>query len=178
MSTLSSADTTSRPVAATRSPHSPRSMRWSELVEVVRESGQYATEAETEGVIRIVLSALGGHVTGDVRDELARRLPEEAARLLATQLPATRQLTAAQFVESVGRPHPGRDPGDSPLGRHISPQRPPEHRGRRSNRPSPGSTLPGLRPVVRQGGPDTGGVTPQRLHERWRRSWPDHPSRP
>jgi len=49
-------------------------------------------------------------VTGDVRDELARRLPEEAARLLATQLPATRQLTAAQFVESVGARIPGATP--------------------------------------------------------------------
>ncbi|MET7699887.1 DUF2267 domain-containing protein [Streptomyces sp. NPDC005485] len=77
------------------------SLRWSELVEVVRQSGQYLSESEAERVIRIVLSALGGHVHGDVRDELASRLPEEAGRLVATQLPATRRLTAAQFVDSV-----------------------------------------------------------------------------
>ncbi|MGP4051570.1 DUF2267 domain-containing protein [Streptomyces sp. 2A115] len=74
---------------------------WSQLVEAVRESGQYTTEAEAERVTRIVLSALGGHVVGDERVELARRLPEEAARVVASQVPATRRLTAAEFVDNV-----------------------------------------------------------------------------
>lgn len=74
---------------------------WSELIEEVRESGQYATAAEAERVTRIVLSALGGHVIGDERVELARALPEEAARVIASQIPATRPLTAAEFVDSV-----------------------------------------------------------------------------
>lgn len=100
MSILSSADPTS-PANTLNTTDTTSSMRWSELVEVVRESGQYAGESEAERVIRVVLSALGGHVHGDVRDELALRLPEEAGRLIATQLPAPRHLTAAQFVDSV-----------------------------------------------------------------------------
>lgn len=74
---------------------------WSELIEGIRDSGQYATAAEAERVTRIVLSALGGHVIGDERVELARALPEEAARVIASQIPATRPLTAAEFVDSV-----------------------------------------------------------------------------
>ncbi|MFF9335140.1 DUF2267 domain-containing protein [Streptomyces albogriseolus] len=74
---------------------------WRELVDAVRESGQYATRPEAESVTRIVLSALGGHVVGDERVDLARALPEEAARVVASQIPATRPLTAAEFVDSV-----------------------------------------------------------------------------
>lgn len=74
---------------------------WTELVELVRESGRYSTAAEAERVTRVVLSALGGHVTGDERVDLARALPEQAARIVAAQIPANRPLTAAQFVESV-----------------------------------------------------------------------------
>ncbi|WP_406727355.1 DUF2267 domain-containing protein [Streptomyces sp. GD-15H] len=74
---------------------------WHALVESVRESGQYPTRAEAERVTRVVLSALGGHVVGDERVDLARALPEEAARVVASQIPATRPLTAAEFVDSV-----------------------------------------------------------------------------
>jgi uncharacterized protein (DUF2267 family) len=74
---------------------------WTRLIEAVRESGQYPTRPEAERVTRIVLSALGGHVIGDERVDLARALPEEAARVVASQIPATRRLTAAEFVDSV-----------------------------------------------------------------------------
>ncbi|WDV53493.1 DUF2267 domain-containing protein [Streptomyces coeruleorubidus] len=74
---------------------------WTLLIEAVRESGQYPTKSEAERVTRIVLSALGGHVIGDERVDLARALPEEAARVVASQIPATRRLTAAEFVDSV-----------------------------------------------------------------------------
>ncbi|NEC29722.1 DUF2267 domain-containing protein [Streptomyces sp. SID8111] len=89
------------PDRAARTPRRGDDERWLELVEAVRESGQYATRAEAESVTRIVLSALGGHVVGDERVELARALPEEAARVVASQIPATRPLTAAEFVDSV-----------------------------------------------------------------------------
>jgi uncharacterized protein (DUF2267 family) len=75
--------------------------RWTDLLEEVRDAGQYATAAEAERVTRIVLSALGGHVIGDERVDLAAALPEEAARVVASQIPATRPLTAAEFVDSV-----------------------------------------------------------------------------
>ncbi|WP_371548905.1 DUF2267 domain-containing protein [Streptomyces sp. NBC_00554] len=77
------------------------SMTWNELIEEVRESGQYPTKAEAERVTRLVLSALGGHVVGDERVDLARRLPTEAARLIASQIPVTRSLSAAEFVDSI-----------------------------------------------------------------------------
>ncbi|MEV6404511.1 DUF2267 domain-containing protein [Streptomyces bobili] len=74
---------------------------WSELIAAVRESGQYPTTAEAERVTRIVLSALGGHVTGDERVALARALPREAARVIASQIPATRPQSAQEFVDTV-----------------------------------------------------------------------------
>ncbi|MEU1851817.1 DUF2267 domain-containing protein [Streptomyces sp. NPDC019990] len=74
---------------------------WTRLIDAVRESGQYTTRLEAESVTRIVLSALGGHVISDERVDLARALPEEAARVVASQIPVTRRLTAAEFVDSV-----------------------------------------------------------------------------
>ncbi|GGR80430.1 MULTISPECIES: DUF2267 domain-containing protein [Streptomyces] len=74
---------------------------WLELTEAVREAGQYTTRAEAERITRIVLSALGGHVTGDERVALAQALPPEAGRVIASQIPATHPLTAREFVDSV-----------------------------------------------------------------------------
>ncbi|MDO0927543.1 DUF2267 domain-containing protein [Streptomyces sp. TG1A-8] len=79
----------------------PDRARWEELTEAVREAGQYTTRAEAEWVTRIVLSALGGHVTGDERVALVQALPREAGRVIASQIPATQPLTAREFVESV-----------------------------------------------------------------------------
>ncbi|MCQ4083965.1 DUF2267 domain-containing protein [Streptomyces sp. RB6PN25] len=76
-------------------------MRWSDLVGQVRERGQYTTTRKAERIIRIVLSALGGQLTGTERIMLSRRLPTEAAGLLLGQKAAVRPLTAAQFVDSV-----------------------------------------------------------------------------
>ncbi|MFB8773029.1 DUF2267 domain-containing protein [Streptomyces broussonetiae] len=74
---------------------------WTALIDAVRDAGQYPTRAEAERNTRIVLSALGGHVTGEERVALAHSLPTEAARLIADQIPATRPLTAAEFVDCV-----------------------------------------------------------------------------
>ncbi|SFD28042.1 DUF2267 domain-containing protein [Streptomyces aidingensis] len=76
-------------------------MRWSECVEQVREFGQYPTTREAERVIRVVLSALGGHLGDAERAALAARLPPEAARVLGSQVPASRPLRGAEFVEHV-----------------------------------------------------------------------------
>lgn len=40
-------------------------------------------------------------MTGDERVDLARALPEEAARVVVDQIPATRPLTAAEFVDMI-----------------------------------------------------------------------------
>ncbi|MEU3858511.1 DUF2267 domain-containing protein [Streptomyces sp. NPDC028722] len=74
---------------------------WRELTDAVREAGQYPTRTEAEHVTRTVLSALGGHVTGEERVALAQALPLEAGRLIASQVPETDPLTAREFVDSV-----------------------------------------------------------------------------
>ncbi|MFF5189436.1 DUF2267 domain-containing protein [Streptomyces sp. NPDC000345] len=74
---------------------------WSELVDSVKEAGGYPTSAQAERVTRIVLAALGGHLTGDERVDLVRALPEEAARVVASQIPVTRPQSAREFVETV-----------------------------------------------------------------------------
>lgn len=78
-------------------------MQWSELVARVREYGRYASDAEARRIVRIVLSALGGHLSPDVRAELARRLPGPAVETLNYPLPVTKPLTAAQFVDTVAQ---------------------------------------------------------------------------
>ncbi|MET7293595.1 DUF2267 domain-containing protein [Streptomyces griseoloalbus] len=93
---------TLRPAGAVPAPAAaPRNGSWQQLIDAVRESGQYPTRSEAESVTRVVLSALGGHIVGDERVDLAGALPEEAARVVASQIPVTRVLTAAEFVESV-----------------------------------------------------------------------------
>ncbi|MFF8971535.1 DUF2267 domain-containing protein [Streptomyces sp. NPDC014995] len=74
---------------------------WTELIASVKETGQYPTTAEAERVTRIVLSALGGHVTGDERVALARALPREAAGVIASQIPVTRPQSAPEFVDTI-----------------------------------------------------------------------------
>ncbi|MGW1586027.1 DUF2267 domain-containing protein [Streptomyces sp. NPDC002386] len=75
--------------------------RWEALTEAVREAGRYSTAAEAERVTRTVLTALGGHVTGEERVALAQALPRQAGILLASQIPANTPLSAREFVESV-----------------------------------------------------------------------------
>lgn len=104
LSTPGTINPVSRKNEPTTSPGTPSrmpSMTWNELIEAVGESGQYPTKAEAERVTRLVLSALGGHVVGEERVDLARRLPTEAARLIASQIPVTRSLSAAEFVDSI-----------------------------------------------------------------------------
>ncbi|MET9732941.1 DUF2267 domain-containing protein [Streptomyces sp. NPDC006458] len=95
--TMPERDSTEDGLRSTAADHSG----WSRLVESVRESGQYATRPEAERVTRIVLSLLGGQVVGDERVALAGALPEEAARLVAGQIPLAQPLTAPRFVDSV-----------------------------------------------------------------------------
>ncbi|EFL32412.1 conserved hypothetical protein [Streptomyces viridochromogenes DSM 40736] len=80
------------------------------MVAAVQRSGQYATRQKAEQTTRTVLSALGAHVIGDERVDLARALPEEAALLIASQIPAAHPLTAAQFVDEVASRTAGATP--------------------------------------------------------------------
>ncbi|MCX5261480.1 DUF2267 domain-containing protein [Streptomyces canus] len=74
---------------------------WTDLAEAVQDAGQYVTTTEADHVLRVVLSALGDHVTGEERVDLARALPEEAARIIASRIPLNRPLSAPEFVDTV-----------------------------------------------------------------------------
>lgn len=78
-------------------------MTWQELVDRIRTTGRYDSDAEAERVLRAVLTVLGGHVVGDERCELVRVLPTEAGALLAAQVPVTEPVTAPGFVDRVAR---------------------------------------------------------------------------
>ncbi|WP_299541205.1 DUF2267 domain-containing protein [uncultured Streptomyces sp.] len=76
-------------------------MRWQQLVDETRYSGLYATGPEAEKALRSVLSVLAGQIGGEVRRELIRELPAEAAALLGAGAPAARPLSADGFVAAV-----------------------------------------------------------------------------
>lgn len=95
-------------VTARRAPE--EAYGWPDLLADVQDAGQYPTAAKAEQVTRSVLAALGAHVVGEERVDLARALPQEAARVVADQIPATRRLTAAEFVDSVAACSEGATP--------------------------------------------------------------------
>ncbi|MGW8379096.1 DUF2267 domain-containing protein [Streptomyces sp. ODS28] len=76
-------------------------MRWQDLVQQVQFLGQYTSEREAERVLHTVLTALGPHVTGEDRFDLAQRLPEQATLIVAQQPPAPHAPGAARFVDTV-----------------------------------------------------------------------------
>ncbi|GGW35965.1 hypothetical protein GCM10010503_09730 [Streptomyces lucensis JCM 4490] len=95
------AETTPETAAGTAAGTAVEDAGWRELTDAVREVGLYPTGEQAERVTRTVLTALGGHVTGEERVALAQALPREAGRVIASQIPAAQALTAREFVESV-----------------------------------------------------------------------------
>ncbi|MEU3682105.1 DUF2267 domain-containing protein [Streptomyces sp. NPDC030592] len=76
-------------------------MRWDVFLDQVQERGEYPTRAEADRAARTVLALLGAHLVGDVRAELAARLPESFALILLNPLQATEPLTADRFVRAT-----------------------------------------------------------------------------
>ncbi|MER7344892.1 DUF2267 domain-containing protein [Streptomyces aurantiacus] len=76
-------------------------MTYEQMLEKVRYEGAYPTRERAEEAVRLVLAGLGRQLTGDERVELAARLPFEAARVLATQIPDPQPLTGWGFVKDV-----------------------------------------------------------------------------
>ncbi|KUH37917.1 MULTISPECIES: DUF2267 domain-containing protein [Streptomyces] len=76
-------------------------MRWEPFLEAVRERGEYPTRQEAERAARVVLALLGAHLVGDVRVELAARLPETFELILLNPLQAAEPLDPQRFVRAT-----------------------------------------------------------------------------
>ncbi|PWI06992.1 DUF2267 domain-containing protein [Streptomyces sp. NWU339] len=67
----------------------------------VKERGEYDTWEEAERAARVVLALLGAHLVGDVRAQLAARLPEEFALILLNPLQSAEPLPPERFVRAT-----------------------------------------------------------------------------
>ncbi|MFE5086702.1 DUF2267 domain-containing protein [Streptomyces mirabilis] len=67
----------------------------------VKERGEYDTLQEAERAARVVLALLGAYLVGDVRAQLAARLPEEFALILLNPLQSTEPLPPERFVRAA-----------------------------------------------------------------------------
>ncbi|MFD4030765.1 DUF2267 domain-containing protein [Streptomyces sp. NPDC058637] len=76
-------------------------LRWEAFLEQVQERGEYGTPQEAEQAARTVLALLGAHLVGEVRAELAARLPETFALILLNPLQATEPLSPQRFLRAT-----------------------------------------------------------------------------
>lgn len=76
-------------------------LRWEAFLDQVRERGEYDTPEEAERAARVVLALLGAHLVGQVRADLAARLPETLALILLNPLQAAEPLTPERFVRAT-----------------------------------------------------------------------------
>ncbi|MDY0810871.1 DUF2267 domain-containing protein [Kitasatospora purpeofusca] len=76
-------------------------LRWDAFLAEIQERGEYDTPEEAERAARVVLALLGAHLVGEVRAELAARLPETLALILLNPLRAAEPLSAERFVRAT-----------------------------------------------------------------------------
>ncbi|MEU9489843.1 DUF2267 domain-containing protein [Streptomyces decoyicus] len=76
-------------------------MRWEAFLDHVQERGAYATPHEAERAARTILALLGAHLAGEVRAELAARLPETFAVILLNPVQATEPLPPERFLRAT-----------------------------------------------------------------------------
>ena len=76
-------------------------MRWEAFLNQVKERGEYESIEEAERAARTVLALLGAHLVGEVRAELAARLPEDLALVLLSPLQAHEPLSPERFVRAT-----------------------------------------------------------------------------
>jgi uncharacterized protein (DUF2267 family) len=67
----------------------------------VKERGEYDTPQEAERAARVVLALLGAHLVGEVRAQLAARLPEDFALILLNPLQSAEPLPPERFVRAT-----------------------------------------------------------------------------
>jgi len=76
-------------------------MRYDTFLAKVAERGEYAGHEEAERAARVVLALLGAHLIGQVRADLAARLPETFALILLNPLQAREPLSPERFVRAA-----------------------------------------------------------------------------
>ncbi|MEV6726462.1 DUF2267 domain-containing protein [Streptomyces xanthochromogenes] len=76
-------------------------MRSETFLAQVQERGEYSTPQAAERAARTVLALLGAHLVGEVRAELAARLPESFALILLNPLRATEPLPPERFLRAT-----------------------------------------------------------------------------
>ncbi|MET9827953.1 DUF2267 domain-containing protein [Streptomyces sp. NPDC006385] len=76
-------------------------MHWDAFLDAVQERGEYRTRQEAERAARTVLALLGAHLVGEVRSELAARLPETMALVLVNPLQAHEPLPPERFIRAA-----------------------------------------------------------------------------
>lgn len=67
----------------------------------VKERGDYDTPQEAERAARVVLALLGAHLVGEVRAQLAARLPDDFALILLNPLQSAEPLPPERFVRAT-----------------------------------------------------------------------------
>ncbi|MEJ8672819.1 DUF2267 domain-containing protein [Streptomyces sp. MS1.AVA.1] len=76
-------------------------LRCEAFLDLVKERGEYDSAEEAERSARVVLALLGAHLVGDVRAQLAARLPEEFALILLNPLQSAEPLPPERFVRAT-----------------------------------------------------------------------------
>ncbi|MFF7190294.1 DUF2267 domain-containing protein [Streptomyces sp. NPDC008222] len=71
------------------------------FLDQVKERGEYDTPQEAERAARVVLALLGAHLAGEVRAQLAARLPEGFALILLNPLQSAEPLRGERFVRAT-----------------------------------------------------------------------------
>lgn len=71
------------------------------FLDQVQERGEYGSRQEAERVTRVVLALLGAHLVGEVRAQLAARLPEGFALILLNPLQSAEPLPPERFVRAT-----------------------------------------------------------------------------
>ncbi|MEU0968967.1 DUF2267 domain-containing protein [Streptomyces sp. NPDC005917] len=76
-------------------------LRREAFLDQVKERGEYESLGEAERAARVVLALLGAHLVGEVRAQLAARLPEDFALVLLNPLHSAEPLPPERFVRAA-----------------------------------------------------------------------------
>ncbi|MFD0369651.1 DUF2267 domain-containing protein [Streptomyces sp. NPDC059071] len=76
-------------------------LRREAFLDQVKERGEYDSAEEAERAARVVLALLGAHLVGDVRAQLAARLPEAFSLILLNPLQSAEPLSPERFVRAT-----------------------------------------------------------------------------